>query len=95
MACLAVIAFLILAALIAGIAIGLTYAEIKHLRERIKALEASQAKHLPYHTADEIENATAAINALQFELDFKKGLLDNALAHLYNARNGRGKQPHE
>jgi len=99
MDCIALITILVFAALIAGIFIGALYMAIQNLhqengnlRDRIAALESAQAKHLPYHTADEIENATAAINAIQFDLDFKKDLLDNALAHLHQARNGNGKQ---
>jgi Na+/H+ antiporter NhaA len=79
----------ILAALIAGFAIGRLYAEMQHMRERIVTLEQAQAKHLPYRTADAIEDATAALNSLQFELDFKRDLLDNAISHLKQAREGR------
>ena len=78
----------ILAALIAGFAIGKIHTEMQHLRERIITLEQAQAKHLPYRTADAIEDATAALNALQFELDFKRDLLDNAISHLKQARGG-------
>ena len=91
MACIVLVTVLILIALSAGIAIGMTYAEIKHLRVRIAALEASQAKHLPYRTADEIEDATAAILRIKFEADFRQELVDNALAHLQQARGGNGK----
>jgi hypothetical protein len=91
MACLALIAFFVLAALIAGIFIGKAYAEFKAMRERIASLESAQAKHLPYMTADEIEEATAAILAAKFKTDFHGELLDNALAHLQKARNGNQK----
>jgi hypothetical protein len=91
MDCLALIALLVFAALVAGIVIGLTYAEIKHLRERIAALEAAQAKHLPYRTAEEIEDATAAILTMKFKNDFNGEIIDNALAHLQQARNGNEK----
>jgi hypothetical protein len=83
-----VIAIALIITFAAGLAIGKTHSDMRHLRERIVALEAAQAKHLPYRTADEIENATAALNAMQFDLDFKKSLLDNALAHLLQARGG-------
>jgi hypothetical protein len=91
MACLALIALLVITALIAGIAAGLMYAEIKSQAKRIKALEDSQAKHLPYMTAEEIENATASILTAKFKHDFHGELLDNALAHLQKARNGNQK----
>jgi hypothetical protein len=91
MARIALIIVLLLAALSAGIAIGMTYAEIKHMRVRIAALETSQAKHLPYRTADEIEDATAAILRIKFEKDFWQELVENALEHLQNARGGNGK----
>jgi hypothetical protein len=90
-ACFALIVTLVIAALVAGIAIGLTYSEIKHLRERVATLEANQAKHLPYKTADEIEEATAGILKAKFENEFRGELLDNALAHLQQARNGNAK----
>jgi hypothetical protein len=91
MAGLALITLLVLAALMAGIAAGLMYAEIKNQARRITALEANEAKHLPYKTAEEIEDATAALLAAKFKHDFNGELLDNALAHLQQARNGNGK----
>lgn len=78
--------FAILAALLAGIGIGMGIREFRHMRERIAALERAQAKHLPYHTAEEIENATAAVNRIMFELDLKREFVDNALNHLKAAR---------
>lgn len=69
----------------AGIAIGKAHSEFRHMRERITALEAAQAKHLPYRTAEEIEDATAAILTAKFKNDFNGELLDNALAHLQQA----------
>jgi hypothetical protein len=80
----------ILAALVAGIAIGMTYAEIKHLRDRISVLETAQVKHLPYKSAEAIEDATAALLIAKFKMDFNQDLLDNALAHLQHARVGKG-----
>ena len=94
----------LLVALIAGYCIGkaqaeITHlraeikhlqAEITHLREQIASLEAAQAKHLPYRSAEEIENATAAILRMKFESDFHSDVIDNALAHLQKARSGKG-----
>ena len=78
-------------ALAAGFAIGKTYADIKCMRERISALEAAQAKHLPFRSADEIENGIAALNYIVFDEDLKRERIQNALAHLQNARSGGSK----
>ncbi|MGA2504232.1 MAG: hypothetical protein ABSG01_09100 [Anaerolineales bacterium] len=91
MACTALITIFVLAALVAGIYIGKTYAEFKSMRERIAVLEANEAKHLPYKTADEIEHAEAAIIKAIREVRFDNELLDNALAHLQHARDGNKK----
>ena len=87
----------LLVALVAGYCIGKAQAEITHLRteithlrERIASLEAAQAKHLPYRSAEEIENATAAILRMKFESDFHSDVIENALAHLQKARSGKG-----
>jgi len=76
---------------VAGIAAGKLHAEIKCLRERVAKLEDAEAKHLPYRTADNIENAEAAIIKAIREVRFDNELLDNALAHLQQARNGNKK----
>lgn len=86
-----VIAIALIIAFAAGIAIGRAHAEFRHMRDRIAALEASQAKHLPYRTAEEIEDATAAILTMKFKNDFNGEIIDNALAHLRQARNGNAK----
>lgn len=85
------IALAIIAALAAGFAIGKEYAEIRHMRERITALEAAQARHLPYRTAESIEDAEAAIIKAMHEVRFNNELLENALAHMQIARDGKGK----
>ncbi len=90
MAGIALVTVLILAALVAGFAIGMIYAEIKHMRERIIALETAQAKHLPYKSAEAIEDATAALLTAKFKMDLNQEFLDNALAHLQMARNWKG-----
>jgi len=77
---------IIFAALLAGIGIGMGIREWKHMRDRIAALEKAQKAHLPYQTADEIENATAAINRIKFDLDLKQEFVTNALEHLKAAR---------
>jgi hypothetical protein len=45
----------------AGIGLSGLVFYICDLKKRVGTLEAAQAKHLPYRTADEIEDATAAI----------------------------------
>jgi hypothetical protein len=81
----------VLIALIAGICIGALVMDNIHLHTENAALKAAQAKHLPYMTAEEIEDATAAILTAKFKHDFNGELLDNALAHLQKARNGNAK----
>lgn len=81
-------ALILSSALLAAYFIGKLNAENKGLKERIQRLEEAQAKHLPYPTADGIEDATAAILRLKFEADFRRELVDNALAHLQQARAG-------
>ena len=61
---------------------------LTELEQKVAGLSAAQAKHLPYRTADEIENATAALLKLKFEQDFRAELIENALGHLKTARNG-------
>ena len=77
--------------LVAGLIIGAgatgLYGTVRNQEQRIRMLEQAAKKHLPYATADEIENATAAILALKFDLDIKQDMVDNALAHLRGARN--------
>ena len=82
----------LLAALVAGIFIGGLWNDLRNLRDRMKRMEENQAKHLPYKTADEIEDAIAALMRLEHELTFKRELLDNAFAHLKLARNGNEKK---
>ena len=76
---------------VAGSALTGLLCHITNLQRRIETLEANQAKHLPYKTADEIEEATAGILKAKFENDFRGELLDNALAHLQLARDGNKK----
>jgi hypothetical protein len=64
---------------------------LSDLEKTIQDQQASQAKHLPYKTADEIENATAALLKLKFETDFRTEMIDNALSHFQMARSGNGK----
>jgi hypothetical protein len=62
-----------------------------YLSRRVKELEQAQAKHLPYRTADEIEDATAAILTLKLHNELRGEFIDNALGHLQNARSGNTK----
>jgi hypothetical protein len=73
--------------LAAGAAMMALYKHVLALEERIKDLEEASKKHLPYRTADRIEDATAAILKAAREIDFDKSLLENALSHLQKARN--------
>ena len=59
--------------------------------KRVGQLEAAQVKHLPYRTADEIENSIAAILYMKQDADRKAELIENALNHLQLAR-GNGKR---
>ena len=72
---------------VAGIGLSGLGFYIKSLTNRIVRLEAAQAKHLPYRSADEIEDATAAILRIRHEAQFNLDLVDNAMAHLQMARN--------
>jgi hypothetical protein len=82
---------LLLSAFVAGLIIGsgaiYLYLTIKHQEERIRQLEQASAKHLPYKSADAIEDATAVLIAAKSELDLKVAYVDNILAHLQKARN--------
>lgn len=82
----------ILFALAAGFAIAKLHSWVNATQRRLSELEQAQAKHLPYHTADEIEAATAAILKIKFETDFRQEVIENALAHLQQARNGKGQK---
>lgn len=73
-----------------GAAVGLygrMSAKIHALSERIRKLEESQAKRLPYMSADAIEDLIATLNSEAFRMNFRQELIDNALAHAHKARN--------
>jgi len=72
-----------------GIAIGRLWAEFRHMRERIAALEAAQAKHLPYRTAEEIEDGIGALLPLLYEDEIRHERIQNALVHFQRARGGK------
>ena len=78
-------------AFIAGLIIGSSahslYSTIKRQEQRIQQLEQASAKRLPYKSADEIENATAALLYTMEDLSLRRDMLENALAHLQKARN--------
>jgi len=82
---LAVLAVLL--AVMGGVAVGVMLQYILDLRRRITDLEKASQKRLPYKSADEIENAIAAVLAINYELDVRKNMVDNALRHLHQARN--------
>jgi hypothetical protein len=52
----------------------------------------ANARHLPYITAEEIENSLAAMWILRNELDIRVNLVDNAIAHMQAARGGKAKK---
>jgi len=58
---------------------------------RITELEAAQAKHLPYRTAEEIESALAALWKVRNESEVRLDLIDNSISHMQLARNGNKK----
>lgn len=62
-------------------------AQISELIEQVKSLQQAGPKRLPYRSADEIENATAAVLTLLHEERLKMERIENALAHLQKARN--------
>lgn len=85
--------------LLAGIGIGWS---VRSLIHRIEVLESGQAKHLPYRTADGIENAEAAMLYGIEDIKVKKILTDQeydelerrfvkALSYLQEARSPKGK----
>jgi hypothetical protein len=78
-------------AFLAGLSLAGIVVHLCEMRRRIKLLEEAQAKHLPYRTADEIEDATAAILNMKFRTEFNQEMIENALAHLQAARQGNGK----
>ncbi len=62
---------------------------LREARERITKLEAANKSHLPFHTASEIENATAALLLLESQKNFDLEYIENALSHLRQAREDR------
>lgn len=77
--------------LLAGMALGAGIAgalfAIRGLQARVRQLEEASQKRLPYRSADEIENSTAALLKAIAETSYRRDLLENALAHLQSARN--------
>lgn len=59
--------------------------------QRITELEEANARHLPYRTADEIENALAALWKVRNESEVRLDLIDNSIAHMQLARSGNKK----
>ena len=74
---------------VAGGAVVALWDSHQRLVKRIAVLEQASKHRLPYRTAEEIEDATAAIVKAMREIDFDKSILENALGHLQNARNNR------
>lgn len=62
--------------------------QLKQAQARIAELEAMQARHLPYVTAEEIENAEAALLYAKRAARERRDMIENALAHLQKARQG-------
>jgi len=96
---MSLMALAIIAALVAGWAANHLYqmtqsvtARLTNAEQRISQLEAAQAKHLPYKTADEIENSIAAIIYMKHDADRKAELIENALNHLQLARGNGSKK---
>ncbi len=88
--------------LIVGILAGVGVTRLQHdyeqrqreLTDRIAKLEeASDRRHLPYKTAESIENAEAVVirrmQNRKAEFDFANAEDENLLGHLKNARNNR------
>jgi len=80
-------ALIFLAGLVIGGSATALYHTVRRQEERIRALEEAARKHLPNLAAENVENATAAILALKFDLNIKNEMVDNALSYLYTLRN--------
>ena len=94
------IALVFVLGLVIGCASTALYYQRRALEARVAELEKQNEKalaanrdHLPFKTAEEIENATAAFILLQHELDFKQSLMDNLGAHLRKARENKRVSP--
>jgi hypothetical protein len=74
---------------VAGAAVMALWNSHQRLTKRISDLEKANHHRLPFRTAEEIEDATAAILKAMREIEFDKSMLENALGHLKNARNNR------
>lgn len=72
---------------IAGVCVYGIYAEIKTLRQRVKVLEESNVKRLPYKSRDAIEDATAAVVYVEQEVEVLQARLDHMRRLLNVARN--------
>lgn len=62
---------------------------LREARERITKLEAANKSHLPFHTASEIENATAELLLLESQKSLELEYVTSVLAHLRKAREDR------
>lgn len=63
--------------------------ELDAANQRIADLEAATKKRLPYVTADEIENALAALNYARQVQRERQDMIANAIHHLQKARQGK------
>ena len=83
-----IVAFVLLGIIIA-LGAFLLYREfinqISALTTRIEKLEEANRKRMPFKSQDEILDAIAALDLLEYEEDIKANLRKNAKAHLFNA----------
>ncbi len=86
-------AFLGLVALLCAVAI---YSEFRGrlncLDARVRRLEEAKQKRINYESLEELENAIAAFDVLEREIEFKRTVLDNLREHLLRARNPGSKK---
>lgn len=63
--------------------------EIQKLKDENEKLMQANRSHLPYNTAEELENVLAGIVVLRQDLDIKTTILDNIEAHAKMARENK------
>jgi len=81
---------LIVLAFIVGAAVMALWSDYKRMKSRLTELEqSSENRHLPYNSADEIEDALAVLNRYKRFLMEPIVYIENVEEHLKNARNNR------
>jgi len=60
---------------------------VTDLDERVKRMEDAGQKRINYKTLEALEDAFAALDVMDREIEFDKSLIANMRAHLFKARN--------